>query len=320
MAKSETTVCVVVPCYNEEETLDYLLRAIADVKKELNKKYALDLLLVNDGSADATLDKVRAASKKTPYIFYRSFAHNAGHQSALRAGLEAAVKYDVVIMMDADLQHPPKYIPKMLELWEQSGANIIQMVRNDSMKEAGAIKYLTSRAYYVLINWLSGLKLEYGSSDFRLIDNATVNVLARSNEKDLFLRGYFSWLNAKRMTLGYHPDERVAGTSKYTFKKMLNLAGKGVLQFSDKPLRVAVNFGLIIAGLSALYGLFLIIDFFTGGRYANGWLSLVVIMLFCFGINFTILGFIGTYLAQALKLQKNRPEYIIGEEKLIELA
>lgn len=313
---SKQRIIVIVPCYNEEGSLGAFVETFDPVRTKLMKTYNIDLLLVNDGSSDRTQDIINRLTKKYSYIYYRHFAHNAGHQSALRAGLNIAENFDAAIMMDSDLQHPPGCIPDMLREWERTGANLVQMLRNDSAKEVGLFKYWTSRAYYWAINALSGLNMEYGSSDFRLIDGSVIRTVAASPERDLFLRGYFSWLPVKRVTLDYKPNKRFAGQSKYTLKKMLNLAGKGVLQFSEKPLTLAVNIGLLIAFISFVYGVYLIVSYFAGGRVVSGWTSLMVSMLFCFGINFILLGFIGKYLAHAISLQKQRPEYIIAEEYL----
>jgi dolichol-phosphate mannosyltransferase len=312
---SHPRVAVIIPCYNEEGSLVALLDRLAEVRNKLDV-YHLDVILVNDGSLDKTQNIIDDLAHQHQFVKYRQLSGNVGHQSALRAGLDAAVGYDAAIMMDGDLQHPPACIPKMLNTWQQTGANIVQMVRNDSSKEAGFLKYWTSRAYYRILNALSGLNLEYGSSDFRLIDAATIVETAKSPEQNLFLRGYFSWLPVVRTSLTYSPDKRFSGESKYTFRKMLGLARAGILQFSEKPLRLATNLGLVIAFLSVVYGLFLILSYFVGEQAVSGWTSLMVVMLFCFGINFILIGFIGRYLAHGISLQKHRPDYVVKNERL----
>lgn len=218
-------------------------------------------------------------------------------------------------MMDADLQHPPKLIPKMIKEWE-NGSKVVQMVRNDSLRDTDFVKYATSKSYYWLINKISDLGLEYGASDFRLIDKSVIGVIAESKENDLFLRGYFSWINVKKVSVEYKPDKRIAGTSKYTFKKMLDLAVKGVLQFSEKPLQIAVSVGGILALISFSYGAILILLYALGDYTVSGWISLMLVVLFCFGVNFILLGIIGTYLAHSIRIQKQRPEYIIQSNNL----
>lgn len=308
-------IVVIVPCYNEGEGLAHIISALTAIHARMAKKYSLDVLLINDGSSDNTQEVIETLSKLNSFIYWREFAHNAGHQSALRAGLNAAVDYDAAIMMDADMQHPPEKIPLMIEKWED-GAKVVQMVREDNAKEAGRLKYITSLLYYRLINALSDLNLEYGSSDFRLIDRTVTEIVASSRESDLFLRGYFSWLPVRRVVLSYIPNKRIAGVSKYNLKKLFELAYKGILQFSEKPLRIAVSIGTALAMISIIYGITLALLYFVGGAQVSGWTSLMVVMLFCFGVNFILLGIIGTYLAHSISIQKQRPEYVISNEKL----
>ncbi|MGB4768378.1 MAG: glycosyltransferase family 2 protein [Candidatus Saccharimonas sp.] len=310
-------VVVVIPCYNEGEGLHYIIDALAEVRRELAKKYSLDILFVNDGSSDNTQEVIESAAVKNSFVYWRSFARNSGHQSALRAGIDASISYDAVVMMDSDMQHPPELIPQMVEKWEQ-GAKVVQMVREDSAREVGTFKYTTSMLYYRLINAVSDLNLEYGSSDFRLIDRTVAKTVAVSRESDLFLRGYFTWLPVQRVVLGYTPNKRAAGVSKYSLRKLFDLAYRGILQFSEKPLRIAVTIGTIFAVVSIVYGIALALLYFIGGAQVSGWTSLMVVMLFCFGVNFILLGIIGTYLAHSISIQKQRPEYIISNEKLNE--
>lgn len=308
-------IIVVIPCYNEGEGLRYIIDELTKVRNTISRKYSLSILFVNDGSVDNTQEVIEAASKKYNFVYWRQFALNSGHQSALRAGLDVATEYDATIMMDSDMQHPPELIPKMIESWE-NGAKVVQMARKDSMKDAGRLKYATSRLYYRLINMISDLKLEYGASDFRLVDRSVTRTVAASRESDLFLRGYFTWLQVPRVVLSYTPNKRVAGVSKYNFKKLVDLAYRGVLQFSEKPLRIAVTIGVIFALASIAYGIILAALYFIGGTQVSGWTSLMVVMLFCFGLNFILLGIIGTYLAHSISIQKQRPEYIVSLEKL----
>jgi glycosyltransferase involved in cell wall biosynthesis len=313
---SKRKIIVIVPCYNEEDSLPALLKALEPVRQKVRDAYLIDILLINDGSSDQTQAIIKRLSVQYPRVFYRQFAQNAGHQSALRAGLAVAVGYDAAVMMDGDLQHPPECIPEMLKTWESTGSNIVQMLRKDNRHDVGLFKNFTSHAYYKLLNYLSGLKMEYGSSDFRLIDNLVIRAVEASPERDLFLRGYFSWLKAKRTNIEYVPNKRFAGSSKYTFKKMMTLARQGVLQFSEKPLQLATNIGLLVAALSFVYGIFLILSYGFGGKVVSGWTSLMVAMLFCFGINFILIGVTGRYLAHAMSLQKQRPEYIVVDENV----
>lgn len=309
------SIAVVMPCYREEESLPHTVGELSKVRDTLKKKYSIDIILVNDGSPDNTISVIEKLAEKHNFVFFRSFSKNVGHQSALRAGLDAATDYDAVIMMDADLQHPPSLIPSMLEKWEE-GYKIVQMVREDSSEDVGTIRFLIGKLYYSFINAISDIRLEYGASDFRLIDRTVTNTLSESKETHLFLRGYFSWLPVARTTIAYEPGKRIAGTSSYTFKKLMQLSYTSILQFSEKPLRISVSIGIIMALLSFLYGIVIIILHLLGEYSASGWASLMTVILFCFGINFILIGIIGHYLGHATGLIKQRPEFVINKEKL----
>ena len=308
-------VAIVMPCYREEASLPHTISELDSVRKKLSNTYSVDIMLVNDGSPDDTLIVIKKLSKKYDNLFYRSFSKNVGHQSALRAGLDASGNYDAVIMMDADLQHPPQCIPVMLEAWE-SGYKIVQMLRDDSRNDVGFIRFHVGKLYYWLINSISDIKLEYGASDFRLIDKTVTEKLINSVEKRLFLRGYFSWLPVSRTTVVYQPRDRVAGTSSYNFKKLMELSYTSVLQFSEKPLRLSVSIGIIMAVFSFVYGAIIILNHLFGSYSPSGWTSLMTMLLFCFGINFILIGIIGHYLGHATGLLKQRPEYVVTDESL----
>ncbi len=315
MSALRKKIVIVMPCYKEEASLPHTINEVDKVRELLKDKYDIDVLLVNDGSPDKTQKVIEHMSSKYKYIYYREFSKNVGHQSALRAGLNAATSYDATIMMDADLQHPPELIPKMLEQWS-NGANIVQMLRDDSHKDVGAIRYLIGKTYYWFINAISDIKLEYGASDFRLIDRSVTKTVSQSKENNLFLRGYFSWLPVSRVAIGYTPNKRVAGTSNYTFKKLLQLTYNSILQFSEKPLRMSVGIGMFMAAASFIYGIVITVMHFAGEHSVSGWASLMAVLLFCFGVNFILIGIIGHYLGHATGLLKQRPEYIISSEKL----
>lgn len=308
-------IAIVMPCYREEASLPHTISEIDKVRKKISASYDIDIMLVNDGSPDDTLKVIKDLSKKYSNLFYRSFSKNVGHQSALRAGLDAAGEYDAVVMMDADLQHPPSCIPSMLKEWEK-GSKIVQMLREDSHEDVGIARFYIGKFYYWLINSISDIKLEYGASDFRLIDRTVTQKLISSVEKKLFLRGYFSWLPVSRSTITYEPGKRIAGTSSYTFKKLMQLSYTSILQFSEKPLRISVTIGIIMSALSFLYGIATVLMYLFGSYSPSGWTSLMVVILFCFGINFILIGIIGHYLGHATGLLKQRPEYVVTDEKI----
>ncbi len=175
MVENTKDIMIVVPCYNEEETIYKLISELKKVRIKLSNRYKIDVMLINDGSTDKTQPLIDSLSKSNKFLLYRQFSANAGHQSALRAGLEVCGNYEAVVMLDADMQHPPELIPEMITAWE-NGASIVQMIREDSVSEAGLLKYATSKLYYKIMNSISSLNLEYGASDFRLIDQSITTV------------------------------------------------------------------------------------------------------------------------------------------------
>ena len=315
--KNLRKINIIIPCFNEEASLPFLIDALNTVSEQLEGRYQLDIMLINDGSSDKTQSVINKLSKQE-HIYYREFARNMGHQAALRAGLDVSLGYDAAIMMDADMQHPPELIPEILKAWE-GGAKIVQMIRKDNLQDVGIVKYSLSHFYYALINLISDLKLEYGASDFRLIDNKAISMVYESPEKDLFLRGYFAWLPISRTTIIYKPNKRIAGKSNYTFRKSLGLANTSILQFSDKPLRLTAMLGIGLSMIAFIYGITLIILHLLGSYTVRGWTSLMVVVLFCFGVIITILGVIGSYLARSIDIQKKRPEFIAEKEKIPEI-
>lgn len=314
--RQKSKIAVVVPCYNEAEGLEYFHKETRKVCNKLSKQASFDIIFVNDGSADNTQDVIESIEKHDTHVRHIAFAANFGHQSALRAGLTFATPlYDAIIMLDADLQHPPKYFKDMLDLWEQ-GNLIVQMVRNDKANKPSLFKYATSKTYYKVINGMANLELEEGASDFRLIDQTVARTIADSPEQNIFLRGYFAWLPVKRVSLSYVPQDRKFGKTKYSLKKMLTLGYQGVLQFSEKPLIFTMSVGIFTAFAAILYGLVLVIQKLNGDPAVSGWTSMMAVMLFCFGLNFIFLGVIGMYLAHNMKITKSRPEYIIRDQNV----
>lgn len=301
-------VSVVVPSYNEESNVEELFRAVSKVLKGTD----FEILFVNDGSSDGTLDTLRTMSSVNKKVKYISFSRNFGHQAALRAGI-AHARGDAVISMDADLQHPPQLIPTLLEEWRH-GNDIVYTVRNDT-KATPFLKRFTSALFYKIINYLADLNIDKGAADFRLIDRKVVDVINSQAESDLFLRGYIDWIGFRQKAVSYVPAERFSGTSKYNLKNMLKLAGAGVTQFSIKPLRVAFSFAWIAIGLSVVYAIYAIVVA-SFGRTVSGWLSIVVLLIFFQGMQFLLLGVIGEYLGRTFIQTKNRPEYIISEKNI----
>jgi polyisoprenyl-phosphate glycosyltransferase len=305
------TISIVVPCFNEKDNLSFLNQRLQKVfKKQSKGKYNFRIVFVNDGSSDNTLHEIAELRKQFSNIDYISFSRNFGHQQAIKAGIDH-VNSDAIITMDADLQHPPELISEMITSWEK-GFEVVNTKRLDSRNQS-FFKKLTSRSFYVLLNKLSYVKIESGTADFRLLDRKVIEQLRNFTEQNLFFRGVIPWLGFNQHTIGYYPDERKFGTTKYTAKKMLSLAITGITSFSIKPLRISIVIGLLLSVLAIIYMLYAIyIGTFTE-KAIPGWTSVIVSVLFIGGLQLLMLGIIGEYIGKIFIENKKRPPYIVDQ-------
>ena len=303
-------VSVVVPAYNEEGNIARLADELTNVLKHY-KSY--EIIFVNDGSVDKTLDAVKKLRIRNTNIHYISLSRNFGHQYALKAGLDRATG-DFIISMDADLQHPPALIPKMIEEW-QNGNDIVYTVRKDKKIES-LFKRSTSKLYYKVFNFLTGLNMPSGTADFRGMDKKAVEVLKNMPEKTLFLRGLVFWMGFKQKAIAYQVHPRFAGKSAYTLKKMFSLALAGATSFSVKPLRVAIYAGFIVAMLGCLFTAYVLYMKLFGGATISGWASIMCVLLILGGSQLFMMGIIGEYIGMIFMEMKKRPNYIVDETSL----
>ncbi|UKT64190.1 glycosyltransferase family 2 protein [Pedobacter mucosus] len=298
-------VSIVIPAYNEAENVFVIAESIKNVFSSLIYNY--EIILVDDGSADHTLEKIKEYVSNTTNIFYLEFSKNFGHQLAVKAGMDYAFG-DCVISMDCDMQHPPEFIPKMLQKWEE-GFEVVYTIREED-KTLSKRKRNSSSLFYKTLNWLSDIDLEPGAADFRLLDQKVVSVFRNFHENEPFLRGLVKWLGFKQYAIRYNPAARFSGTSKYTLKKMFQLALHGVTSFSIKPLYTAVYLGFILSFASVLYIPYILYAFINHVE-VSGWASVIMTIVFFGGLQLIILGIIGIYVGKMFMQTKNRPNYII---------
>lgn len=300
-------ISVIIPAYNEEGNI----KIVADKLTEILSPIAsFQIIFVNDGSSDGTLTILKKLAKENAHIHFISFSKNFGHQAALKAGIDYS-NGNCVISMDADLQHPPKLIPEMIAYWKQ-GFDIVYTQRKEDA-EISFFKKLTSKFFYALLRKMSDVPIEEGTADFRLIDAKVANIIKKTNDPFLFIRGLIPWMGFTQKKIVYQADSRYSGKTKYTFKKMAAFAVNGITGFSIKPLRFATLLGVFISLLSFLYGLYAIVIFFINSSVISGWASLLTSVLFIGGIQLIILGIIGEYIGKIYMQLKNRPFYIIKE-------
>lgn len=303
-------ISIVIPARNEEGNILPIYDAIDKAFQPLTYEY--NLIFVDDGSTDNTLSFIQNLSEKHPHVFYIEFSRNFGHQPALKAGVDHA-DGDCIISLDCDMQHPPELIPQMLKKWEE-GYDIVYTRRKDS-KRLPYLKRKTSHWFYLFTNKVSGVALEEGTADFRLIDRKVADVFTTFTENDLFIRGMIKWMGFKQFAIDYVPGERLSGETKYTFGKMLNFALKGITSFSISPLYAAMYIGFIMAIAALLYLPYVLYAYFTG-HSAAGWASVLLTVVFFGGIQLIILGILGIYIGKLFMQAKNRPTYIIRTKNI----
>ncbi len=303
-------ISVVIPSFNEAGNIEALASRLITVLKTL--PYTYEVIFVDDGSSDDTIDKLRGLGDMDENMFYLELSRNFGHQNALKAGYDYA-DGDCIISMDGDMQHPPEMIPLFIEKWEE-GYDVVYTLR-EYQDEATIFKNKTSDLFYRLINSLSDTKLEKGTADFRLIDRRVANVLNSINENGLFMRGMIKWLGFKQYAITYQAEARFSGRSKYTVKKMVKFAVSGITAFSVRPLYIATGIGLFFSVAATLYIPYILISYFTG-HVVSGWSSLLATIVFFGGVQLMVLGIIGMYLGKLFMQAKQRPNYIIRSTNL----
>lgn len=301
---------VVVSVYNEEEALEQFYRETKKVLDQIHWEY--ELLFVNDGSQDRSLEILHDLSSRDSRVKVISFSRNFGHEAAMIAGIDHGTG-DGIICMDADLQHPPSCIPEIIAKFE-AGYEVISMVRtkNDS---AGWFKNMASAAFYRLINMLSDVKFESNASDFFAISYRVARVLKDNyREKVRFLRGYVQNVGFQKTTIEYEARARVAGESKYSIRKLFTFSVNTILCFSNLPLKLGIFAGIFAAALGLLVMIYTLL---TRGGAPSGYATIVVLICFMFSILFVIIGIIGEYIAILFSELKDRPIYIVSETRNI---
>lgn len=301
---------VVVSVYNEEPGLREFYQETKKVLEELPAPWEHELLFVNDGSRDGSLSILRELAAADSHVRLINFSRNFGHEAAMIAGIDYAAG-DGIVCMDADLQHPPECIPRILEKFDQ-GFQVITMVRTKN-RTAGLVKNVTSAAFYRLINCLSDVKFEANASDFFAVSRQAADVLRRNyREKVRFLRGYVQSIGFQRATLEYEARPRIAGESKYSIRSLFKFSINTILCFSDLPLKLGIYSGIAVA----LFGIAMAVyTIYTWAEYGtpSGYATIVVLLSFMFAMLFIIVGIIGEYIAILFAELKDRPVYIVED-------
>jgi len=304
----EKYLSIVIPSYNEEKNIMQLYNELLPVLENICSHY--EIVFVDDGSKDSTFSVIKEIAEKNKNVIGLSLSRNFGHQIAIMAGLQHS-KGDLVVMMDADMQHPPEIIPQLIFEYGK-GFDIVNTKRLDS-DDTGFFKKVSSRCFYRFINFLSDVKIEPAAADFRLMTRKAVNAFLQLEEKDRFTRGLISWMGFKQSIVEYNASSRFAGKSKYTIKKMFRFGMDGITSFSSKPLRISFYAGIVVFLIGFIYAVYAIISHICGNT-VPGWTSILVTVLIIGGIQLLSIGIIGEYIARIFNEAKERPLYFIKDK------
>jgi len=299
-------ISIVLPAHNEAGNITAIAAAIAQ-QMALIGPY--EIIFVDDGSSDGTLAAIRAAARD-PAIRYVSFTRNFGHQAALRAGLRHA-KGRGVILMDADFEHPPELIPQLIAAWRE-GMKIVT-TRRDDPDTISAGKRLSSRLYYYVLDVLGDVRIEPGSADFMLLDRTVVDVVNGLEDQDIFLRGLVRWLGFPLKVIPYARGVRQQGESKFSLRRMVELALTGIAAHSVRPLRFAIWLALGFAALGLLFVVYAVVSFLFVQHTVAGWSSIVAVIAILGAAQLLVLGIVGEYVGRILRETRKRPSYIVAE-------
>lgn len=306
---SDALVSIVVPFYNETETISFFYGTITQVLAEIGiRRY--ELVCVNDGSRDDTLLKLVALSRTDERVRVVDLSRNFGKEAALTAGVDESVG-DVVVPIDCDLQDPPQLIGVMLDRWQQ-GFDVVLAKRSDRSSDS-YLKRVTAGMFYRVHNKLSDTNIPDNVGDFRLMDRRVVDALKLLPERRRFMKGLFAWVGFKSTVVEYAREQRVAGTTKFSGFKLVNFAIEGITSFSTAPLRLTTYLGLLTSAAAFLYAVYIIVRTMLHGADWPGYSSMLTVILFLGGIQLISVGIVGEYVGRIYMESKQRPIYIIQD-------
>ena len=305
--ENKKLVTILVPAYNEQEVLNMLYDRLSNIMNSM-PNYDFEILFVNDGSKDKTLNIIQELREHDKRVCYLNLSRNYGKEIAMIAGLDYS-KGDAVIIIDADLQDPPELIPEMVSFWEQGYDDVY--AKRKSRKGETFLKKFTSKMYYKTLQSFTKIEIQKDTGDFRLLDRRCVEALKQFRESQRYTKGLFSWIGYNKKEILYDRDPRAAGKTKWNYRKLINLSIDGITSFTTAPLRWATTTGIIISILGFIYMMFIIIKTLAYGVDVPGYSSTMVVMLFLGGIQLIFLGIIGEYLGRAFYESKHRPIYFV---------
>jgi glycosyltransferase involved in cell wall biosynthesis len=307
--RSHPSISCVMPAYNEAGNLGVVVPHVIKALNNLSKN--IEIIVVNDGSRDATAQVLSDLCVSYPQIVALNLSRNFGKEAALTAGLDAA-HGDVVVILDADGQHPVDLIPEMLQKWVH-GSDVVYAIRK-TRHDQSALQIAFTSVFYKLINWRSRVQIPANAGDFRLMDKKVVNALRDLPERNRFMKGLYAWVGFNSTAIDYEPLPRADGQSNFGFRGALSLALTGLMAFSVTPLRLVSYFGLMLSLASLGYGAWVIFDYFWFGADTPGYATIVVGMMFLSGIQLLSIGVLAEYVGRIYEEVKHRPMYLIGSK------
>ncbi|MCC7025566.1 MAG: glycosyltransferase family 2 protein [Saprospiraceae bacterium] len=302
-------ISVIIPIYNEETNIQVLYERLKKVLNGIELEH--ELLFVNDGSQDQSIQVIKQLAELDIHIRYIDFSRNFGHQIAVTAGIDA-VHSEYVVIIDADLQDPPELIPEMYEKMKQ-GFEVVY-ARRRSRKGEHFLKKVTAKLFYRILTSITHISIPLDTGDFRIMHKKVVDVLKTMPEQDKFLRGQISWIGFNQSYVEYDRDERLSGTTGYTYSKMIKFALDGITSFSNFPLKVASYLGFVVSFFSFLLILYALYSRLVSKHFVPGWASIMICVLFLGGVQLISIGIIGEYISRMGNNIRKRPLYIVKDQ------
>ena len=313
-------ISIIIPAYNEEESLPMLRDRIEKLMDSM-KNYEFEILFVNDGSKDRTIEIIKKMREEDTRFNYVDFSRNFGKEIAMIAGLDYATG-DCVIFMDADLQDPPELIPELVKYWEQ-GYDDVQEVKSEEYDDVYAkrrsrkgetwLKKFTSKMYYKVLQKTTRIEIQKDTGDFRLLDRRCVNALKKLRESERNTKSMFSWIGYKKKEVLYDRDPRIAGTTKWNYIKLIDLAIDGITSFTTSPLRLSTYIAIPTFLVLFVYFIYVIVKCFVIKQAIQAFQAIILLILFFSGVQILLFGIVGEYLGRIFNETKNRPLYLVNE-------
>ena len=307
--EGKKTISILIPCYNEEKSLPLLYPELVKLM-DSNIGYDWEIMFVNDGSSDGTLvelQHLRAMDKRVNYV---DLSRNFGKEVAMLAGFDY-VTGDCMVIIDADLQHPPTLIPEMIQWWEQ-GFDDVYARRKSRGKESWLRKRL-SLQFYKMLQSSSRFDVLQNVGDFRLLDRKCIDALKRIRESERYTKGMYCWIGFRKKEIGFEQGDRVAGVSSWNYRQLFALAIDGITSFTNAPLRISTILGILVSMLAFLYMVWVFVKALIWGEQVQGYPTLIIVILFLGGVQLLSLGIIGEYIGRIYNETKHRPNYIVRE-------